>query len=266
MKRYICTVITIVYNDAPAIKDTIESVIGQEFDDYEYVIIDGGSNDGTRQIIDKYSNVVNTIISENDNGIYDAMNKGVNVANGEWLIFMNSGDCFYDNSVLKHVFEKNVSDFDMLIGGAIAKSSWQEIYLPSRTPFNVWKSFTHQSIFAKRIEGVDFYFDEKYSCASDFDFVYRYFIAGRYIKTISETISCVRYEDKGHSAKFSIKSKIDVLTSILRNFSYSRGSTSHFIYHFYKLFLNCCSVCISRISPKLIYQLRTLRDRNKVIK
>ena len=94
------TVITINYNNADGLRQTILSVVGQTCDDYEYVIIDGGSTDGSVEVIKEREDKISYWVSEKDGGIYNAMNKGVKAARGEYLIFMNSGDIFYDNKVL----------------------------------------------------------------------------------------------------------------------------------------------------------------------
>ncbi len=98
------TVITVVYNDVKSIEDTVLSVINQNYFNIEYIIIDGGSTDGTLEKIKKYKNRI-SIISEKDNGIYDAMNKGIREAKGDIIGFLNSGDIFYDNSVVSDITE-----------------------------------------------------------------------------------------------------------------------------------------------------------------
>lgn len=94
------SIITVVYNGADCIEKTIESVLGQTYENIEYIIIDGGSTDKTLSIIKRHEDRIDQWISEPDHGIYDAMNKGIELASGEWLNFMNSGDCFVDNEVL----------------------------------------------------------------------------------------------------------------------------------------------------------------------
>jgi glycosyltransferase involved in cell wall biosynthesis len=98
------TVITVVYNGAKHLEDTIKSVINQTYPNVEYIIIDGGSTDGTIDIIKKYGDYIDYCVSEPDKGIYDAMNKGIIVSIGEWLNFMNSGDKFYEEQVLDKIF------------------------------------------------------------------------------------------------------------------------------------------------------------------
>lgn len=99
------TVVSVSYNSAPVAADTIDSVLNQDYPNLEYIIIDNVSTDGTLEIIRKYGNKINLLVSEKDAGPYDAMNKGVKLAKGEWIWFMNMGDRFPDNpNVLKEIF------------------------------------------------------------------------------------------------------------------------------------------------------------------
>lgn len=111
----IVTVITINYNNYKGLCHTIESVVGQTYSDYEFIVIDGGSNDGSVDFIKKYKDNITYWVSENDHGIYHAMNKGVAQAHGDYCIFMNSGDCFYNNSVLEQVVG-NMTNEDVFVG------------------------------------------------------------------------------------------------------------------------------------------------------
>ena len=108
------SVITIWYNAEKEIESTMISVLEQSFKDIEYIIVDGASKDGTmnkvRQILARYPNSNVQITSEPDKGIYDAMNKGIKKASGEWVILMNSGDTFLDNKVLENVFSHNIPE------------------------------------------------------------------------------------------------------------------------------------------------------------
>lgn len=97
------SVITISYNAEKEIEKTILSVVSQTYTDIEYIIVDGASKDSTMDIVNKYRNKISRIISEPDRGIYDAMNKGVKNATGEWLIMMNAGDVFNDENVLQNI-------------------------------------------------------------------------------------------------------------------------------------------------------------------
>lgn len=104
------SIITVCYNAESEIECTIRSVLEQTFIDYEYIIVDGGSKDNTMQIVNKYRDKITYIISEPDLGIYDAMNKGIKLASGEWLNMMNAGDKYVDENVLENVFKNHVPD------------------------------------------------------------------------------------------------------------------------------------------------------------
>ena len=109
------SVITIVYNNVKHIERTIFSVVNQTYPNIEYIVVDGKSTDGTLQIIERYKTRIAKIISEKDEGIYDAMNKGLAAATGDYVIFMNSGDEFYKTDTVERVFE-TAPDADIYYG------------------------------------------------------------------------------------------------------------------------------------------------------
>lgn len=100
------TVVTIAYNAAATIEETIQSVQAQDYEELEYIVIDGGSTDGTLEIIDKYRDHIDRVISEPDDGIYDAMNKGVAAASGDVIGFLNSDDIYRMESAVSHIAER----------------------------------------------------------------------------------------------------------------------------------------------------------------
>ena len=116
MEKCKVSIITVVYNDAEGLKKTFDSIIKQTGEIYECVVVDGGSKDNSVNVIKFYQRefeeqgVKLTYVSEKDKGIYDAMNKGIRMAIGEWCIFMNAGDWFYSEKVLENVFEKKQYD------------------------------------------------------------------------------------------------------------------------------------------------------------
>ena len=103
-KYPVLSIITVVYNGEKFLERTINSVINQTFSNYEFIIIDGRSTDSTLSIIKKYENRIDYWISEKDNGIYDAMNKGLKIAKGKWINFMNCSDIYYSNNTLNSLF------------------------------------------------------------------------------------------------------------------------------------------------------------------
>ncbi|HWK05338.1 MAG TPA: glycosyltransferase family 2 protein [Puia sp.] len=103
MAQPLISIITVVYNGAATFERTIRSVIGQTYSPFEYIIVDGGSKDGTQAIIDTYKEHIAKYVSEPDKGVYDAMNKGIGMASGEWLFFLGADDILYDDEVLASV-------------------------------------------------------------------------------------------------------------------------------------------------------------------
>ena len=101
------SVVTVVRNGIKTIEQTILSVINQDYHDFEYIIIDGVSTDGTLEILNKYSDKISKIISEPDVGIYDAMNKGIALANGDWVYFLGCDDVLYESSTLSRILENH---------------------------------------------------------------------------------------------------------------------------------------------------------------
>lgn len=135
------TIITVVFNGEKYLEQTIQSVINQSYDNVEYIIIDGGSTDGTLDIIKKYEDKIDYWVSEKDKGIYDAMNKGIDVASGEWINFMNAGDSFANDTVLEKVFYETIKNYD-LVYGAISLRSEDGNFITSVYP----KKFTRYNL------------------------------------------------------------------------------------------------------------------------
>ncbi|MCH5306813.1 MAG: glycosyltransferase [Prevotella sp.] len=102
------SIITICYNCQEDLEKTIISVISQTYSDKEYIIIDGGSTDGSTEVLKHYNDKIDILISEPDNGIYDALNKGVRLATGEWIICLNAGDIFTSEHILSNIFNQEI--------------------------------------------------------------------------------------------------------------------------------------------------------------
>ncbi|AXA34698.1 glycosyltransferase [Francisella adeliensis] len=198
-KNPLVTIITVVYNGGEFLESTIKSVINQSFKNYEYIIIDGGSSDGTLDIIKKYSSYISKWVSEPDNGIYDAMNKGIELANGRWLNFMNAGDSFYSNEVLEDVFENNFSDGigviygNTDIGHKILKYK-QSLDLKS---MSLGMMLCHQSTFYRLNEAIRY--NLEYKICGDQDFTMQYFYKDKQARYLDMTIS--KYDLDGISSQ-----------------------------------------------------------------
>lgn len=113
------TIITINYNNKEGLEKTLESIDCQSFKDFELIVVDGGSSDGSVEVIKKYETIVTHWVSEPDGGIYNAMNKGARMATSEYLTYVNSGDCLYDESVLSDIMEHLDGHCDIVWGNVI---------------------------------------------------------------------------------------------------------------------------------------------------
>jgi len=156
------TVITVVFNGAKFIEETILSVINQTYKNVEYIVIDGGSSDGTIDIIKNYTDKLTFWISEPDKGIYDAMNKGIKVANGEWFNFLNAGDRFIENEVFEKIFSSDLDSATLIYGDTrVLNQDGQSYYHKANTLKNEnslkrGMKVCHQAIFYNR-EILNFY-------------------------------------------------------------------------------------------------------------
>ena len=166
------TVVTICYNSEDQIEKTIRSVISQNYSNKEYVVIDGASTDATLKIIDPFRNSINTFISEPDSGIYHAMNKAVSKATGEWIIFMNAGDVFLDNTILDQVSESLQKGIDVLYGDILVlkERNYEVKEAPTDISHFHRMPFCHQAVFTRTVLLKSFPFDEKYKLSADFKF------------------------------------------------------------------------------------------------
>lgn len=169
------SIITVNYNNKEGLRETIESVIHQTFRDFEFIVIDGGSTDGSAEVLKAYNKVIDYWVSERDNGVYNAMNKGITKASGEYLNFMNSGDCFFDSQVLEHLSTKNIST-DIIVGrdyhfNETTQQGFATI-LPTRLSMLTFIHHTlpHQSTFFKRELFNDSPYDESLKLVADVKF------------------------------------------------------------------------------------------------
>lgn len=149
------SIITVTYNNDSGLEKTIQSVLSQTVQDFEYIVVDGDSNDNSKSIVRLHSDVIDVFISEKDKGIYDAMNKGVNVAKGEYCLFLNAGDCFYDSYVIENVLP-SLGGIDILYGDSFKiKPHYRRIikYKKELTLLDFYKVIPplhHQASFIKR--------------------------------------------------------------------------------------------------------------------
>lgn len=146
------TVITICFNIGNELEQTIKSVIGQSYPNIEYIIIDGGSTDDTMAVLKRYKDNISLIVSEPDKGVYDAMNKGVRLATGDYVNFMNGGDSFSNSEVLTTLFSDLANlDYDVVFGDTINCYGWGRVRKRGGyyNEHSIHMPFGHQSVFVR---------------------------------------------------------------------------------------------------------------------
>lgn len=198
------SIITVTYNAAKVLEDTIQSVISQTYHRIEYIVIDGASTDGTLSVIEKYRDYIHVLVSEPDKGIYDAMNKGIARATGDYFCFLNAGDSFHEDDTL-HKMVRSITGRelpDVLYGETAivdAEGHFLRMRRLSAPDVLTWKSFRHgmlvchQAFFA-RYSLVEPY-DLSYRFSSDFDWCIRIM---KKSKTLHNThITIIDYLEEG---------------------------------------------------------------------
>lgn len=165
------SIITINYNNLAGLEKTVASVVEQTYSNFEYVIIDGGSTDGGCQFLEKHKEKFSYLVSEPDTGIYNAMNKGIKVSKGEYLLFLNSGDVLNGVTALNDFVNNPLFSGDIIYGDYQFEKG-EKIYPDILTPlFFIKSSLPHQSTFFKRtVFDIIGLYDEKYEYSSDRDF------------------------------------------------------------------------------------------------
>ena len=187
------SIITINYNNLAGLKKTFESVIFQKYLDFEFIIIDGGSSDGSKEFIESNLEKINYFVSESDNGVYHAMNKGLINSTGDYCLFLNSGDFFYDENVLLDI--SKVLDFSIdLLYGCIIWTENNELWSPKRDfkSFEVtnYSPIPHQATFyrtalLKKNGG----YKEEFKVVSDWGVMLEFIIQKKNLKKIDRIIS-----------------------------------------------------------------------------
>ena len=193
------TIITVCYNTSTTIRETIDSVLGQTYQELEYIVVDSKSEDGTVEILQSITDKRLTFISEKDSGIYNAMNKGLKMASGDYLIFLGADDIFYDKDVLKKVAGKLTGSNDVAYGDVMLKTR-QRLY---NGAFSRWtwghRNICHQSIFYPKSVYGRYMYNEEYRSVADWDYNLRLLIDGIKFTYIKETI-CTFNDNDGLSS------------------------------------------------------------------
>ena len=189
------SIITVCYNSEKTIKDTIESVLSQTYKDYEYIVVDGQSKDSTLNIIKEYRDI--KLISEKDNGLYDAMNKGIMMATGDIIGIINSDDILYDESVFQTIIDNYDEDTEILYGDVkYYNEDFTEVirdYISGPKKNNAWCP-AHPTMYIKKavFDKIGFY-NIAYRITSDYDFIVRCNVNNIRYKYINKYLVKMRY-------------------------------------------------------------------------
>ncbi len=214
------TIVTVVFNASDEIETTLKSIISQSYINKEIIVIDGRSKDGTIELVEKYLDKIDYFKSEEDLGIYDAMNKGIKYATGDWICFMNAGDVFFNKNVIKDLFDQKEIYHDILAGDCISDHRTFKKYLKAKDlkKINYGMIFCHQSVFVRADIHRENNFDIKFKLASDFNFFYQCYLSRKKIKIYNYPFSIIS------TGGLSDKMKLKVLfenRDIIRHYSKS---------------------------------------------
>ena len=241
MSNLMLSIITIVFNGEKYIETTIKSVLSQTYQNIEYIIIDGDSKDYTIQIVNKYKDKISKVISEKDKGIYDAMNKGISMATGDYILFLNAGDELFDESTLENIF-KLQKNADVYYGDTVVVNEHRKIVSNRRLkPPKIlnWKSLQwgmvvcHQSFIVKRSLCPSY--DLSYKISADFKWMVEVLKKSNSIVNTNLVIS--KFLKGGTSRKYLVKSLKERFQIMVRQYGFFRTAYNHiyisirFIYH-----------------------------------
>jgi glycosyltransferase involved in cell wall biosynthesis len=171
------SIVTINYNNKAGLEKTIQSVIDQTFTEFEFIIIDGGSNDGGAEVIKAHEHRLTYWVSERDKGVFHAMNKGIRIAKGDYLLMLNSGDYLHNNVVLKKIFENKTYTEDILYGDVVREAGNKFLgnnFFPDKLTFGYLRKtpLSHQATFIRKSlhEKLGLY-DEQLKFSADWIFI-----------------------------------------------------------------------------------------------
>lgn len=255
------SVVTVCYNAVNDIEKTILSVINQTYPNVEYLIIDGGSTDGTMDVVNRYKDKIDVIVSEPDKGIYDAMNKGIVRATGDWINFMNAGDCFYSLEAIFDVFDKDVVVKSDIVYGFQVHSFPYGKFVRKRLPledFDKYMPIGHPASFVRSELLKKNLFDCKYRIAADYNFFYQAYKSGKVFSAVDVIVSDFESSD-GVSSTASFKTLYE--TSLVNG----RYGTLQYKKEYAKLkLITFIRNVIQFLCPKLVEKIKEKKRKKNI--
>ncbi len=226
------SIVTVVFNRKDEFEETIENIFSQTYDNLEIIIIDGGSIDGTVDVIKKYDHKIAYWVSEPDKNIYHAMNKGIVKSTGKWINFMNAGDLYYDKNVIKNVFaNSDYKEVDLLIGDSIIEYGEFSRRYQNGNLSEIWKGarFIHQSCFIKKeFQRLNLY-NENNDISADFEFFFNSIEISK-IKTYNLNHFVSIFRAGGLSDKRRIEALLANFKLVQKRFRFSPRVYSFYIF------------------------------------
>ena len=192
------SIITVCFNAEKTIKKTIESILEQDTEEFEWVVVDGKSEDQTNRIIKSYlpqlqeKRIEVTYISEKDNGIYDAMNKGANLANGEYLTYMNADDLYYNENSVKDIIKVLENTFADIVYGDICFVKPDDKYIEKSKQIEsitYHLPFCPQAAFIRAKVQRELQFDTQFRISADYDFFLRAYLQGKKFQQVNQVVA-----------------------------------------------------------------------------
>lgn len=198
-KGLLFSIVTVVYNAHELVESTMATIFQQTYTNYEYIVIDGNSTDGTLSIISRYLDKIDVFISEPDDGIYDAMNKAIRIASGKFINFMNCGDSFVDNQVLERIAKEITDDVDVVYGNTIIDTIvGKYLVVPGKIDNVILKHmpFCHQSSFVRTEVAKQHLFDLSYKVAADYNMFLQLYKENKIFLYVDYPVSVYQNDNK----------------------------------------------------------------------
>lgn len=246
----VVTVVTVVYNGAAALRKTAQSVSALTYGNVEYIVVDGASKDNTLEVIREHADTITCWMSEPDKGIYDAMNKAIDLATGDWVVFMNAGDTFASADVLDFFRERQ--DADLVYGDAVI--AYEHFTRPFKTYSldEMWKHspFCHQACFVRLPVMKAFRYDVTYRIGADHDFFFRAYKQGKVFRYVPVLVAV--FDGQDGTTKRRIILAIKEKMAIALKYEYSVFKWIY--YQFFLFYIN-----VNHFAKKLLGEKLTSR-------
>jgi glycosyltransferase involved in cell wall biosynthesis len=210
------TVATVVRNDIEGFLATAKSVLAQTYHDIEWIVVDGKSNDGTTDYIKRFKHRIDNLCIEPDTGVYDAMNKAIDLASGEWLIFMNAGDVFFENQTVQDFIASTKSSDEIVYGSVIGLEDNQMKFHRTENEFHLGMTFDHQATMVRSKLYKKYRYNDKFRVSGDFDLFSRLRVNGHEFRKLEWLVVTTKPYDNGISAIF--KDRLAERINVIRTY------------------------------------------------